>query len=84
MLRIKRLYTFILQTFFPVFMMTFGICLFIVLMQFLWKFVEDLVGKGLDNVVLAELFMYAILNLIPLAMPLSLLLASLMAFGNLG
>lgn len=84
MLRIKRLYTFILQTFFPVFMMTFGICLFIVLMQFLWKFVEDLVGKGLDNVVLAELFMYAILNLIPLALPLSLLLASLMAFGNLG
>jgi Predicted permeases len=53
-------------------------------MQFLWKFVEDLVGKGLDNVVLAELFMYAILSLIPLALPLSLLLASLMAFGNLG
>ena len=84
MLKIKRLYTFIIQTFLPVFMMTFGICLFIVLMQFLWKFVEDLVGKGLDNIVLAELFIYAILSLIPLALPLSLLLASLMAFGNLG
>jgi lipopolysaccharide export system permease protein len=81
---IKRLYTFIIQTFFPVFLMTFGICLFIVLMQFLWKFVEDLVGKGLDNIVLAELFVYATFNLIPMALPLSLLLASLMAFGNLG
>ncbi|NDV95273.1 YjgP/YjgQ family permease [Dysgonomonas sp. 521] len=84
MLRIKRLYTFIIQTFLPIFMMTFGICLFIVLMQFLWKFVEDLVGKGLDNIVLAELFLYALLSLIPMALPLALLLASLMAFGNLG
>ncbi|MFV0330790.1 MAG: LptF/LptG family permease [Dysgonomonas sp.] len=84
MLKIKRLYTFIIQTFLPIFMMTFGICLFIVLMQFLWKFVEDLVGKGLDNIVLAELFIYAMLSLIPLALPLALLLASLMAFGNLG
>lgn len=84
MLKIKRLYTFIIQTFLPIFMMTFGICLFIVLMQFLWKFVEDLVGKGLDNVVLAELFLYAILSLVPMALPLALLLASLMAFGNLG
>lgn len=84
MLRIKRLYTFIVQTFLPIFMMTFGICLFIVLMQFLWKFVEDLVGKGLDNIVLAELFLYAMLSLIPMALPLALLLASLMAFGNMG
>jgi lipopolysaccharide export system permease protein len=53
-------------------------------MQFLWRYIEDLVGKGLDNMVLAELFMYAVLNLIPMALPLSLLLASLMAFGNLG
>jgi lipopolysaccharide export system permease protein len=53
-------------------------------MQFLWKFVEDLVGKGLDNIVLAELFLYAMLSLIPMALPLALLLASLMAFGNMG
>lgn len=64
--------------------MTFGICLFIVLMQFLWRYVEDLVGKGLDVAVLGELFLYAALQLIPMALPLSLLLASLMAFGNLG
>lgn len=84
MLKIKRLYTFIIQTFIPVFMMTFVICLFIVLMQFIWRYVEDFVGKGLDNAVLAELFLYAALTLIPMALPLSLLLASLMAFGNLG
>lgn len=84
MLKIKRLYTFIIQTFVPVFAMTFGICLFIVLMQFLWRYVEDLVGKGLDVTVLGELFLYAALQLIPMALPLSLLLASLMAFGNLG
>lgn len=84
MLKIKRLYTFIIQTFLPVFAMTFAICLFIVLMQFLWRYVEDLVGKGLDISVLAELFLYAAFQLIPMALPLSLLLASLMAFGNLG
>lgn len=84
MLRIKRLYLFIIQTFVPVFFMTFGICLFIVLMQFLWRYVEVLVGKGLDVPVLGELFFYAALQLIPMALPLSLLLASLMAFGNLG
>lgn len=84
MLRIKRLYLFIIQTFVPVFFMTFGICLFIVLMQFLWRYVEEMVGKGLDVLVLGELFFYAALQLIPMALPLSLLLASLMTFGNLG
>lgn len=84
MLPIKRLYTFILQTFAPVFFMTFFICLFILLMQFLWRYIEDLVGKGLDNTVIGELFFYASLNMIPMALPLSILLASLMTFGNMG
>lgn len=73
-----------LQTFLPLFFMTFGICLFIVLMQFLWKYVDDMVGKGLEISVLAELFMYAALSLMPLALPLAILLGSLMTFGNLG
>jgi len=64
--------------------MTFAICLFIILMQFVWKYVEDLVGKGLETHVLAELFTYAALTLVPMALPLAILLASLMAFGNLG
>ncbi len=84
MLRIKRLYTFILQTFLPVFLMTFGICLFIVLMQFVWRNIDDMVGKGLSVFVLAEMFLYAALFLVPMALPLSILLASLMTFGNLG
>ncbi len=64
--------------------MTLGICLFILLMQFLWRQVEDLVGKGIDTLVLGELFMYAALNLIPMSLPLAILLASLMTFGGMG
>lgn len=84
MLGIKRLYTFVLQSFLPLFVMTFFICLFIVLMQFLWRYIDDLVGKGLGVDVLAELFFYAALTMIPMALPLAILLASLMTFGNLG
>jgi lipopolysaccharide export system permease protein len=73
-----------LQTFLPLFIMTFGICLFIVLMQFLWKYVDEMVGKGLSIPVLGEMFIYAGLQLVPMALPLAILLASLMTFGNLG
>ncbi len=73
-----------LQTFLPLFFMTFGICLFIVLMQFLWRNIDDLVGKGIDMLVLGEMFFYAALFLLPMALPLAILLASLMTFGNLG
>ena len=84
MFRIKRLYLFILKTFLPLFFMTFAICLFIVLMQFLWRHIKDLVGKGIEIELLAELFFYAALSMVPLALPLAILLASLMTFGNLG
>lgn len=75
---------FMLQSFLPLFLMTFFICLFIVLMQFLWRYVDDLVGKGLEMSVIAELFFYAALTMVPMALPLAVLLASLMTFGNLG
>ena len=75
---------FMLQSFVPLFVMTFFICLFIVIMQFLWRYVDDLVGKGLTVDVIAELFFYAALTMIPMALPLAILLASLMTFGNLG
>lgn len=84
MLGIKRLYMFVLRSFVPLFVMTFFICLFIVLMQFLWRYIDDLVGKGLGVDVIAELFFYAALTMIPMALPLAILLASLMTFGNLG
>ena len=75
---------FILQSFLPLFVMTFCICLFIVLMQFLWRYIDDLVGKGLGVDVISELFFYAALTMVPMALPLAILLASLMIFGNLG
>ena len=73
-----------LRSFLPLFLMTFFICLFIVLMQFLWRYIDDLVGKGLEIHVLGELFFYAALTMVPMALPLAILLASLMTFGNLG
>lgn len=73
-----------LKSFVPLFVMTFFICLFIVMMQFLWRFIDDFVGKGLSIGVIGELFFYASLTMIPMALPLAILLASLMTFGNLG
>ena len=84
MLKIKRLYTFMLSRFLPRLLMTFCICLFIVIMQFLWRYIDELVGKGLSIDVVAELFFYAALSMVPLALPLSILLAALMTFGDLG
>ena len=80
----KRLYWYVLKTFLGPFIMTFFICVFILLMQFLWKYVDDLVGKGLDWNILAELLFYAAFGLLPFAFPLSMLLASIMTFGELG
>lgn len=81
---IKHLYGFILKSFLPLFAMTFFIVLFIVLMQFLWRYIDDLVGKGLSMGVIAELFFYAAVSMVPMALPLAILLASLMTFGNFG
>lgn len=84
MFEFKRLDRFILKTFLPLFAMTFLICTFLVLMQFLWMHLTDMVGKGLGMGLLLELFFYAALSMVPLALPLAVLLASLMTFGNLG
>ena len=73
-----------LRSYVPLLLMTFFICLFIVLMQFLWRYIDDLVGKGLSVDVIGELFFYAALTMVPMALPLAILLASLMIFGNLG
>ena len=84
MFGIKKIDSYIFRRFFTLFLMTFLICIFILLMQFLWKHVSELVGKGIGWSVLAEFFIYAILSLVPMALPLAILLASLMTFGNLG
>lgn len=84
MLRIKKIDIFILKSFLLLFSGTFFICLFIFMMQFLWKYVDELVGKGLEIDVLAQFFFYSALTLIPMSLPLAILLAALMTFGNFG
>lgn len=84
MLRIKKLDIFILKSFGTLFVGTFFICLFIFMMQFLWRYVDELVGKGLEMSVLAQFFYYSALTLIPASMPLAILLAALITFGNFG
>lgn len=64
--------------------MTFFVTLLILVMQFLWKYVEDLVGKGLEWYVIVELLLYASASLVTMALPLAILLSSIMTFGNLG
>lgn len=80
----KRLDLYILKQFCLLFAGTFFICLFIFMMQFLWRYVEDLIGKGLSYVVLGKFFFYASMTLVPISLPLALLLASLISFGNMG
>lgn len=63
--------------------LTFLISLFVLLMQFLWKYIDDLVGKGLDWIIIFKLMVYVSITLVPLALPLSLLISSIMTFGNL-
>ncbi len=63
---------------------TFFVCLFIFMMQFLWQHVEDLVGKGLELSVLIQFFFYSSLMLVPMSLPLAILLATLITFGNFG
>jgi len=64
--------------------MTFFIVLFLLLMQFLWRYIDELVGKGLELRIIGELLIYASSSLVPLALPLAILLSSLMTFGNMG
>lgn len=81
---IKKIDSYLLKHFLGLLAMTFMICIFILLMQFVWMHVKDLVGKGVEVMVLAEFFIYAVATVVPLALPLAILLASLMTFGNLG
>lgn len=84
MFRIKKLDIFIAKQFGLLFIGTFFICQFVLMMQFLWKYVDELIGKGLSVDVLAEFFWHMGLMLVPQAMPLAILLSSLITFGNLG
>ena len=81
---IKKLYIFIIKQFGLLFFGTFFICQFVLMMQFLWRYVDELIGKGLSLEVMAQFFWYMGLMLMPQAFPLAILLSSLITFGNLG
>jgi lipopolysaccharide export system permease protein len=80
----KRLHRMIIKAYLGPLMVTFVIVLFILVMQFLWKYVDDLMGKGLEWYVLVELLTYATASFVPLALPLAILLSSIMTMGSLG
>ena len=73
-----------LKSYLGPFVFTFFVALFILLLQFLWKYIDDLVGKGLEGYIIAKLMFYASSTFVPLALPLAILLSSLMTFGNMG
>jgi lipopolysaccharide export system permease protein len=81
---LKTIYRYIIKSYLGPFLLTFTISLFILVMQFLWKYVDDMVGKGLDWFIILELLFYAAATFVPLALPLAILFASLMTFGSLG
>lgn len=84
MFRIKKLDIFIAKQFGLLFIGTFFICQFVLMMQFLWRYIDELIGKGLSMEVLAEFFWHMGLMLVPQALPLAILLSSLITFGNMG
>jgi len=81
---VKRLYLLILRSYAGPALATFFIVVFVLLMQFLWRYVDELVGKGLEWNIILQLMFYASFTFVPMALPISILLASLMTFGNLG
>lgn len=81
---IKKLDTLIIRSFIGPFFATFLIALFVLVMQFFWLYIDDLVGKGLDFFTVCKLIGFVAATAVPLALPLSLLISSIMTFGNLG
>ncbi|MDB5201483.1 MAG: YjgP/YjgQ family permease [Ferruginibacter sp.] len=81
---IKKLDILIIKSFLGPFIITFFIALFVLMMQILWKYIDDLVGKGLDFITIGQFLWYASASLLTLAMPIAILISSIMTFGNLG
>ncbi len=81
---VRRLDIFVVKNFLTLFAGTFCISLFVVMMQFLWRYVDELIGKGLSMMIMAKFLFYSGETLVPMALPLAVLLASLISFGNMG
>lgn len=80
----KKLDRLILRSFLGPLALTFAIAVFVLLMQFVWKYIDDMVGKGLSFDVLAQLLFYAAATFVPMALPIAVLFASIMTMGNFG
>lgn len=84
MLGIKKLDVFILKSYLLPLFITFFVTTFLLLMQFLWRYIDDLVGKGLEFSIILELFLFAAMGLLQMSLPLSVLCASIFAYGGMG
>ncbi|MBP5536233.1 MAG: LptF/LptG family permease [Bacteroidales bacterium] len=80
----KKIDRLILRSFLGPLVLTFTIAVFVLLMQFVWKYIDDMAGKGLEFKVIAELLLYASATFVPMALPISTLFASIMTMGNFG
>ena len=80
----KKIHKLVLKAYLGPLVVTFFIITFILMMNFVWRYIDELVGKGLEPSVIAELLMYATMNMVPMGLPLAILLATIMAMGNLG
>lgn len=83
-MRIKTIHKLVLKSYLGPLLLTFFIITFVLMMNFLWRYIDELTGKGLGFGVIIELLLYATINLIPLGLPLAMLLAAIMTMGNLG
>ena len=80
----KKIHQLVLKSYLGPLVLTFFIIIFILMMNFVWRYIDDLVGKGLDAAIIIELIMYATVNMIQMGLPLAVLLATIMTMGNLG
>ncbi|MBR1769868.1 MAG: LptF/LptG family permease [Bacteroidales bacterium] len=80
----KKLDRFILKSYLGLMLLTFSIAMFVLILQFLWQKMESLIGKGLETFFILKMLLYASATIVPMALPLAILLASIMTLGNLG
>lgn len=83
-MRLKTIHRLVLKAYFGPLLLTFFIVTFVLMMNFVWRYIDELVGKGLDAGVIIELICYATINMVPIGMPLAMLLAAIMTMGNMG
>ena len=80
----KTIHRLVLKSYLGPMILTFFIVMFVLMMNFVWRYIDDLVGKGLSAGIIIELMSYAMVNMIPMGLPLAMLLAAIMTMGNLG